>query len=120
MKKLFVPYNIAAALKAKGFDDHCSAWVFADGSSPIPHYEWRLTQNEYAVLLPSHEQAFDWLEENHKIRIDILKRFTGKNTFYIHTWDGERGIWVTDGNTLSWIDKYEAMNIAIEEALKLI
>ncbi len=82
MKKLFVPYELALALKELGFDEICLAYYYADetlyfnsNSSQdgtfIPYY-YRNSSNMWKPLFskkstkekccstPTYQQAFEW------------------------------------------------------------
>lgn len=118
MKQLFVPYAIASTLKEKGFNEPCLKFYLAEELRDS-HPEYIATQKDVyevynGILAPIYQQVVDWFMNEHLIFITVNCE-TWLHTFYasILTADGIR-------YTKKYNDHYEAMNNAIEEALKLI
>lgn len=130
MKHLFVPYELALKLKEKGFDEQCLACYNLDRYFFIRHIGNCLGADDYTnntnipddygiFSAPLYQQVIDWFREKHKILV-----FADTNT---HDWSchsptlhqkGKGHIRVT--GTIEFDDYYEALNKAIEEAIKLI
>lgn len=75
MKELFVPYNIAVALKDAGFREPCIQWgdlwghdrrEFVDGST-YDYESFYLKKFKDVVLYPTYDQVIDWFEKKHNI-----------------------------------------------------
>lgn len=121
MNKLFVPYEIAKALKEKGFDEPClSYWYTTNSVDPKIRvkdmsYDGYINEPDQHTTAPLYQQVFDWFRENHKIHIGIglyydgfdvdVRNFNNDTSFETHH---------------KVLEYYEALNIAIIEALKLI
>ena len=141
MKHLFLPYEIALKLKDKRFDESCLA------SYKIRTYsvfkEGELYNNppddKNSISAPLYQQVIDWFREKHDIiiQVDIYYNPYQLDT-KLYEWSISNKANNYDGvieNAVSrigvkWQDKleayklyhyyYEALNKAIEEALKLI
>lgn len=74
----------------------------------------RFIEGKYSMTYPAPtwDEFFEWCEKEREIAVQMVKRFTGKWSFYIHIWNREEGIWKTEGNTLSWKDKHTAQFMA--------
>ena len=65
MKKQFVPYNIALALKEKGYDEGCFGYY--DIQSKMLYIadkdEYKISENLPSILCsaPTYQQAINWL-----------------------------------------------------------
>lgn len=130
MKHLFVPYEIALALKEKGFDERCILY-YSDGmlqlQTPVTLSPWKTKdlvelntydrQPDKRILAPLYQQVCDWFFDNHSLSIEVeidyattdwrvrIQRVGKIDPEYVE---------------LLYSDKYQALNKAIEEALKLI
>ncbi len=108
MKELFVSYELSLALKEKGFDEPLlgrnSLFVIEENK------HWFVP--ELPIL---YQQVIDWFREKHDIHIKI-EMFEDNSFDFVLVYDNapEEPI-ETKGFTY-----YEALNKAIEEALKLI
>lgn len=69
---------------------------------------------------PTYEEFFSWLEDEKKLCVSLMKRLTGKWTFYISTFDITRCVWDTEGNVISWLDKKEAQDKAFDEIIAIL
>ena len=140
MDNLFVPYEIALELKAKGFNEECFAyWAFANNKKDLYYiipYEMGSSNNDPCkgdCTAPTHQQVIDWFREEHNIEIFInsnllsstpikghitneLKRDYRYYNFKIQKYDSLYNLKNGDGIPTY----YEALNNTIEEALKLI
>ena len=125
INRLFVPYELALKLKEKGFDEPC----FGSYIQQVLHYK---LPEKHTVLLqaPLYQQVIDWLF-NKNIFIDLgLDETNGVITFYIMLIKIElfkpfkkQPAKLGTGVKYEQFDiptKEEALNKAIEEALKLI
>jgi hypothetical protein len=75
MESLFVPYEIALALKELGFDEPCFGYYHNLGSKQLLISLRNLKEDnnseiEYFVA-PTYSQAFRWFREKHKIQATI-------------------------------------------------
>ena len=87
MRREFIPYEQALALKALGFDEPCfGIWIESTElsiSSPEDD-EYCQKQHEFpwTALAPLYQQAFRWFRENHDL--DIIDRpHIGKTKKYV-------------------------------------
>ena len=99
MESLFVPYEIALALKELGFDESCFAKFFQqDGNTPfIQIGESEIEEAESAgdditfeCNAPLYQQAFRWFREKYKLQAEILWR-GDMNCFCYKTGNFKRG-----------------------------
>ncbi len=132
MNHLFVSNQIAKQLKEKGFDEPCLAYysgsdledktlythtTFSIGSS-IHRNGIEGFDKSYTFSAPLYQQAIDWLREKHKLFIIL----NCTNTKYPNgNWECE----VSRNNDreyghFGFETHHEALNKAIDEALKLI
>ena len=125
MKHLFMPYELALQLKEKGFDEPCLAY-WSTYNKSIPELvineqskgNWSLKE-DYCTA-PLYQQVIDWFETK-GIYISI-------NTacYSVPIWSDwcvqriEPYTEVFSEQDESYENKYEALNKAIEEALKHI
>lgn len=78
MKHLFVPYAIALALKAKGFDEECfSAYRNEDNEELLlPVGKWINSDacgyNSEYCSAPLYQQVVDWFRDKHSIYVAVL------------------------------------------------
>lgn len=74
MNTPFVPYNLAALLKEKGFNEPCFAWYtlvtekLTLSTSMVEHGQ---IYKDYS-LAPTYDQVLDWLRVKHKIYIELI------------------------------------------------
>lgn len=119
MKNLFVSYETALALKEKGFNEPCLAWYYSDRSALGKlHLEYSEPNTKYHLNSPTYDQVTSWFREKYRIGIYVrgcnkVGNFGGYE--YII---GDNAIVVSKYN--NYENYYEALNKAIEEALKLI
>lgn len=129
MKHLFVPYEIAKILEEKGFDEKCIAHhVFEQPNNnyvfQVGCYFYREVKPNY-TLAPLYQQVVDWFLDKHKIYI-TEKANTLLTHFSCKVWKSER-IGDTANQQGKWtetypygLSRYEALDMAIKDALKLI
>jgi hypothetical protein len=117
MKHLFVEYPIALELKNKGFSEECMArWFKVGGEKPIfilntsPSNE----NNDIITIAPLYQQVIDFL---FKFGYFIQTGICGDDTIFMVIYHKNNGIIY---NEKGFKDNYEALNKAIEQALKLI
>ena len=149
MQKLFVPYELALKLKEKGFEEECFARYNGGEFQLTKHQNWNLYPNVYRLDIPNtkvgliksgtpviisaplYQQVVDWFREKFNTHIEIR---------VIKNWDADR--WncyvlkiipnvIKDAgfkeeydsvydHTVKKMSYYDALNKAIEEAIKLI
>ena len=66
MKKEFVNYEQALALKELGFDRNCMGWYDNEYSALNVGESWRKGRN--SVEAPLYQQAFRWFREKYKLQ----------------------------------------------------
>lgn len=79
MKKQFVTYKIALALKELGFDEKCFGWYDNEGRFFFPSNNTLHTRNskvegrsDNIITAPLWQQVIDWLREEYNIYINVL------------------------------------------------
>lgn len=144
LHELFVPYELALKLKEKGFDLECfghyeyksKQFIINFNNKPlnkeeskrpslytISHKNSALPQ--WAISAPTYFQIIDWYRIEHNLVLDVFQEFNGVDAY--------TGFWEVDVSELKdykqphklvieevFEDYYEALNKAIEEALKII
>ncbi len=122
MKDLFVSYDISKQLKEKGFKEGCFGYFNNTGD-----LNYQCTYNSSGLkqidlhientLAPIYQQVVDWFRDKHKILIYVL---TDYHDGVLLGYAGHTE--VSDGITEYETEDtyYEALDKAIEEALKLI
>jgi hypothetical protein len=70
MKKEFVLYEPALALKELGFDEPCFG-LYAPPCKTISLHHYGLLTAKEQILAPLYQQAFRWFREKYKIHIVI-------------------------------------------------
>ena len=128
MKHLFVSYEIAKQLKEKGFDEKCLGYINQEGKTYLFDFmlldQYGLESNEEyeGILSPLYQQVIDWFREEHRLFITIIdgdKR--NDNIFYwFQVYDLNKQSAVVAVLDQEYKTYYEALDKAIEEALKLI
>lgn len=126
MKHLFIPYELAVIAKEKGFNEPCLARYDIDKTisqtnieSNSNGFNEQVTNDNLLVMVasPLYQQIIDWFREKHNVIIYVDARndlkFKGVRKYYI------RDIW-RENYTNSFNNHYEALNKAIEDALKII
>ena len=132
MKNLFVPYEIALALKEKGFYEPClGAYIntcdeidieMGNFKEPILYISATYNSIEYKnseniILAPLYQQVIDWFREKHKIQIEILWR-GDMSTFCYKLGRFEYGSHTFSEQDWKFSEYYKALNKAIEEAIR--
>lgn len=136
IKDYCVPYSIAIILKQKQFDylSFCNYnpngvlfWKFASASEDedytISIYDIINKQPEDYIEAPTYEQVISWLDEKHKIRVDLTHADSNGNykyTIWRWNYDNNIGKWEKIDYINSFYDKNERNKKAIEAALKII
>lgn len=122
MKHLFVPYELALKLKEKGFDEKCFGFYRDEGNLQFWNITYNCRSNSDCVKIydsddgfgctsPLYQQVIDWFREKHNIFIWVEKGDSFFHAFIKIKNKKER---------IPSSTYYEALNKAIEEALKLI
>lgn len=133
MKHLFVPYKLALKLKEKGFDERCIIYynegmLQLDSSNTM--FGWRnkdfeepYMKDRERIPAPLYQQIVDWFREKHGIVVSIQRAIQIEPELYGYQINyGDAG----DGGMMEMqqieleLSYYEALNKAIEEAIKLI
>lgn len=129
MKHLFVPYELAKALKELGFDEYCLTYWFNDNvewllypeTQPISGLSLKGFKNSFkrikdsnSVTAPTHQQVVDWFREKYDFHIIILPLKEEDITYYYCYGD-------TNGLAIALKDSYyEALNAAIDAAIDIV
>jgi hypothetical protein len=111
MKNLFVPYEIALALKKRKFNQPCFG-SYENKKLKIGGYVG--FEGYHYVDAPIYQQVVDWLMDEHFIFIKVNCE-TWLHTFNATIENADGIIETKDTN-----DYYEAFNDAIKGALKII
>jgi hypothetical protein len=81
MKKEFIPYEQALALKELGFDEPCMGWYLPEiankGNMPsviLGSYMNKWNKFGDRLSAPLYQQAFRWFREKYKLQAEILWR----------------------------------------------
>jgi hypothetical protein len=108
MKHLFIPYELALKLKEKGFNEPCFGFYIQGVLHP------KLPDSTTILLhAPLYQQVIDWFREKHDIFISPENR---NEHLIVRGWNRKTcEHFVGDSN-----EPKEALNKAIEEALKLV
>jgi hypothetical protein len=139
MRKEFVPYNIALALKGLGFDEKCLAdfMVFGDNESVNGRFgktepklftegqerdlEFARKDSGYPFVYhvcnaPLYQQAFDWIRNNYGLWANI-EHTAGYDDYYVeiedHNWPR-----VYSKDSLRVTDSYKSYEEAREACLR--
>lgn len=121
MEKLFVSFELALILKEKGFDSGCLAHYYRDGRFRYKPFiqdaagNPNIKNEEEEISAPLYQQVIDWVREEHEIDFFLFKLKSGIYKFDVH----RNGECKTLPNPAR-LPYYEALDKAIEEALKLI
>ncbi|MBK7362647.1 MAG: hypothetical protein IPJ01_10165 [Micavibrio sp.] len=145
LKDLFVSKEIAIKLKEKGFDETCLAVyrgfdLYFDKmicgyvsdlsentefstNSDLNRYDINKKEDTYWITAPMLVQVIDWLREKHNVELGSPKNIIfngGKRHFRVSIYkigETKKGLL----QELSGFNEYyEALNTAVEQALKLI
>lgn len=120
LKDLFVIFDIAKQIKEHGFKDRCFGYFLVRNSLIIETADF----GKGLLLCPTYQQVIDWLREEHNIHIELAIDWTDKeNQLSQKNYSYCLNIKNDDKNTGVWNyfnTYYEAVNAAIEQALKLI
>lgn len=126
MKHLFVPYELALKLKEKGFNDPCCMY-FNEGMLQLNislfHSPFRLKDlSEGRVLAPLYQQVIDWFRDAYSIDIFTNAHYKTDNSIAGYLFDvyDRREKYGTHKGCFESPNYYEALNKAIEQALKII
>lgn len=121
LKHLFVPYKLAIKLKEKGFNKPCFGYYNDFLNKPELKIKPTKRNDEYLDQLcvaPLYQQVVDWFRKKYMIEIYIrgckkIGNFGGYE--YVI---GDNAIIISKQNNFT--EYYEALDKAIEIALKLI
>lgn len=87
MKKEFVPYDIAVALKELGFDESCFAIFNEKMNNEITFLEGIQRKNstyKNVVTAPLYQQSLRWFREKYNIDSEIYMNHEFGNKFYTY------------------------------------
>lgn len=116
LKNLFVPYNIAKLVNEKQFNEYCIAYYTVDGELSDLYNPLRNSEMLAGFTAPMYEQVIGWILE-YGISVEI-------NTDYAtNCWKIQVikiGSMNPEFKELMYNDRGNALNTAIEEALKLL
>jgi hypothetical protein len=133
MEKLFVPYDIALALKEIGFDERCAGYYRAKDLI----YEWgskeSFVKSKYRdiaygeiTLAPLYDQVISWMVSKHKLHVIEypIKIETGGKTGYRWRWAvDDLNNWEStyhDNSDLGHYSIQEALSRGIKKAIELV
>jgi len=139
MEKQFVTFEIAKALKKKGFDEPCLAFYnqFIEKNPVLPTMCFQenvkadtcywVKKNgcnfgsppDKYIAAPLYQQVQDWLRVNHKILINYVSNYSGTHYFIVAS-DSPDNINEVDVEDIHGNDYYVARTKAVEYALTLI
>lgn len=72
MKKEFVPYEIALALKELGFDYCCFCSYSSEGKLADSYGTYyRMLPDEDVVIAPLYQQAFEWFRNEYELHGEV-------------------------------------------------
>lgn len=126
IRNLFLPYNLALLAKEKGFDEECFGWFQPTNGYNTVQVSWNNEtphKNSYfniddpearTIAAPLYQQIIDWFREEHNIVIEISE-WSKKYSCKIKPF-GKSVLLQYE----KFDEYYEALNIIIEEAFKLI
>ncbi len=122
MKHLFVPYETALQLKAKEFNEPClKMWNVTNFDEP-----WLGEKGETSVQVnaPLYQQVIDWFREKHKLHVEASWQTTNDEINHKVTYwsmiSKEDDLGFDTKEYFGLNSYYEALDKAIEEAIKLI
>lgn len=133
MKKQFVSYKIALALKELGFNEECFGWYYLNNPDYIEYERCKLKDcTDIHIPAPLWQQVEDWFREKHGALISVdAVRYRGgnlewgyfisirNNGGYIITGFEHKGI--ENPEKIPYYHSYEeAREAAILEAIKLL
>ena len=132
MKKYFVPYEIALALREIGFDEPCFTYWVHDGEqitfatdhnrfgwSMIGFTNSQMDKKHGLCTAPLYDQVIDWFIKKHDI---IIYPFYDKSTYYawlVNLIKGNEYISVSHPKD-KFPNRYEALNTGILKAIEII
>lgn len=147
MKHLFVPYELAKALKELGFDEPCLTAYIPEETEVLDVFDQEeagyYSNSELrngVVAAPTHQQVVDWFREKHKIEVCASSYYYPKhygivsqigyshksNTEYPESDYGEglgkrqKHEKVIVYSERNFDDYYSALNAAIDEAIDIV
>ena len=74
MKREFVPYEQALALKELGFDEHCFKYFSTEITHPentLFNTRWGYEPEDSETSAPLYQQAFRWFREKYNLHAEI-------------------------------------------------
>ncbi len=124
----FVPYNICQELKTKYFDEECLA--YSENKNEVLRLTAYFIRNRdihpQFFLRPTYQDVIDFFREKHKLVLDVFQEHDTANNIYTGNWlvdisklgcyEEPHIIEITD----TYSNYYNALNRAIEEAIKII
>lgn len=137
MNKKFATYKIAKELKELGFNEPCLGIFKNEDSVYCDTNKDYLTSQEKAqyifgnekvviYLAPTWQDIIEWLEEKHKLFIDVFPTLVSVSdkTGHRFTWDivdlDDYVATITDTSTLGFLTSYEAREDAILKSIEII
>lgn len=73
---LFVNYEISLALKKRGFNEKCIYWWLHENLLTDDQIFLQYKNEDDFAFAPTHMQAINWIEINHKIKVYEDEYFT--------------------------------------------
>lgn len=123
MEEKLVSFNTAKLAKEKGFDISTNKY-WCNYYIDEPFNKWKLLPTEELSIsfmefaAPTQSLLQKWLREVHNIHLVIKPRFKGdlNNPIVDYSYNGEKG----DRNNIFYPTYEEALEVGLQEALKLI
>lgn len=111
--KLFVSYEIAKKLDYLQFNEECLAFFDEDNNLQIGG-SFKNSSMLKGFTAPLYQQVIDWFRETEGFYIEVVRYDVGHFEYQI------KSNMATENSKHTFPTYYEALNKAIEEALKLI
>lgn len=118
MKDLFVPYELAAKLRQKGFKEQCCAYFNTDPQLKEPAFNFVAPfKHEWCLPAPLYQQVNDWLiTKNYYAHVSDFPLYNNRYGYRYGRGNNLDGFSIH----LTPSTRYEALNKAIEEVLKIM
>lgn len=135
MGKLFLSDELSIIAKQKGFNEPVISWFETGNKVVFSASEEGIEINRTGFLArPLYQQILDWFRDIHNLDVKVVRmwRYSSnvdevrvKETFFratVHnfTLDRDSALLFMDNGRKPFTDYYKALDIAIEEAFKLI
>ena len=112
MKKEFIPYKEALALKELGFDEICLGHYYKrDNEQCLVIYGEFAPDTSKWLCTPLYQQAFRWFREKHGLDAEIMPyKFNRKEAKILGIIKGKRYVFILDDDELPELEKINFFN----------